>query len=244
MRYWGLSTTGMRQHNEDNYYTPDGSDCELVIVADGMGGHLSGEIASNLAKEEVIAQIKRCNIIIKPEKALREAILAANTVVLEYGKLNNASRGLGTTIVAALLYSDRFSIGYVGDSRIYLYTAVDGKLSRLTQDHSYVAELVRQGMITEKEALHHPYRNVITRAVGTSDYVEVDTASFDWNKGDALLFCSDGLSGSLDDLTIEEIMNEYLNTDELCQTLIDSALEAGSTDNITVAVAVNAENDL
>ncbi|MDO4568095.1 MAG: Stp1/IreP family PP2C-type Ser/Thr phosphatase [Clostridia bacterium] len=237
MRYFGRSVKGRRQHNEDSFYTPDCGDLDIAIVADGMGGHRAGDVASALAMEEMLLQMRRSRLV-TPEKALREAVLSANRRIYEYGELTPECSGLGTTIVAALLGQDAFSICNVGDSRIYLYS--DGALTRLTRDHSLVADLVRCGAISDVDARTHPYRNVITRAVGTSDAVEVDTSTHAWREDDMLLLCSDGLCGTLDDDSIRALFDSTPDARALCDALVESALESGSTDNITAVIVVNA----
>jgi protein phosphatase len=239
----GLTHVGkQRQHNEDAYLVAD--EAKLYLVADGMGGHAAGEIASRIAVDSISEfilhtkeddgtwphaydeQFKRST------NRLMAAVRLANTRVLEAMRKDARLRGMGTTVVACLADDDTMSVAHVGDSRAYLVR--DGRLSRLTNDHSWVFEQVQAGMLTEEEAEKHPLRNVITRALGGALQVSPDASEVASKPGDVYLLCSDGLTGMLPEEEILRVVNE--NSDDLeraCQELIDRANERGGLDNVT-----------
>jgi len=239
----GLTHVGkQRQHNEDAFLVAD--EAKLYLVADGMGGHAAGEIASRIAVDSISEfilhtkeddgtwphaydeQYKRST------NRLMAAVKLANTRVLEAMRKDARLRGMGTTVVACLADDDTMSVAHVGDSRAYLVR--DGQLSRLTNDHSWVFEQVQAGMLTEEEAEKHPLRNVITRALGGALSVIPDASEVASKPGDVYLLCSDGLTGMLPEEEILRVVNE--NKDDLeraCQELIDRANERGGLDNVT-----------
>ena len=240
---FGLTHVGrQRQHNEDSYLVAD--EPGLFLVADGMGGHAAGEIASRIAVDSISEFILHTKEddgtwphaydehYKRSTNRLMAAVRLANTRVLEAMRKDARLRGMGTTVVACLADDDMMSFAHVGDSRAYLIRA--GNLSRITNDHSWVFEQVQAGMLTEAEAEKHPLRNVITRALGGALSVTPDASEVETRSGDVYLLCSDGLTGMVPEDEIREIVDK--NTDDLekaCQVLIDTANERGGLDNVT-----------
>lgn len=239
MIYAFRSDRGMRKKNEDSFYVPDEGMIPLAIVADGMGGHIAGEVASNTAVRRIVDHIERAEKGQSPIALLRQAINAANRAVYDMAMSDDSYTGMGTTVVMALLEPDRYVVANIGDSRLYHFDGT--RLRRVTRDHSYVQELVSAGMITEEQAKNHPQRNLVTRAVGTTRYEKADVGIKGWRKGDVLLLCSDGLCGSLDDSEMESILRKKKNLLECCDILTERALDNGSSDNITVVLVRNTE---
>jgi len=222
----GLSDVGMvREGNEDNYLHDER--LGIFAVADGMGGHEAGEVASAVAIEALRAGVAGGSLI-------TEAVIQANTAVLEKADANPAMRGMGTTLTAAIEVEGGLRIGHVGDSRAYVLR--DGILARVTDDHSLVEELVRAGQITLEQAAVHPQRSVITRALGIERDIEVDDISLELTDGDRVLICSDGLSGMVRETEISAIMRRETDTDAVARALIAAANAGGGEDNITVVV--------
>lgn len=227
-----------RSANEDCFAVA--SKLGLYLVADGMGGHAAGEVASLLASETVTAALKAVD---SPTAALtdklRHAVAAANRAIFARVQEKPELAGMGTTVVALLADCERVALAHVGDSRAYLVR--DGRIRQLTRDHSMVAELVRRHEISAQDALMHPQRHVLTRALGVRRRVEVDLIEMALAGGDVLVLCSDGLTGPVRD---EEIANEVDRThdlEEVCGRLVDLANSRGGDDNITV-VCVRTEN--
>ena len=235
MRFAGKTETGLRAQNEDCYMLLHTDTVDAVAVSDGMGGHRAGEIASRVSVETLERMLS--NVTIEPEAALSAAFAQANQAVHDMAAADDDLYGMGCTLVAAILERDRFVAANVGDSRLYHF---DGNtLRRVTHDHSFVAELVRRGAITEAEAKTHPRRNLITRAVGTEMRVSTDIFSCTWKPGDLLLLCSDGLCGVVDDAELAAYFHNCTDLESTCAALIDQALQSGSRDNITVVLAQN-----
>lgn len=221
-----------RKRNEDAYHVGD----SVFAVADGMGGHLAGDVASATA----LLPVKSLDGQVFPDPAsaqaaLLDAVLAANAAVVRKAADEPDLRGMGTTLTAAIVEGRRLHVAHVGDSRAYLFR--DGDLTQLTRDHTLVAHLIDEGQITEEEAAHHPHRSIITRAIGVDVDLDVDTMTIDLQDGDQLLLCSDGLTGPVDDTLIEEILSDTdLAIDAATDRLVDAANEAGGPDNITVVL--------
>ena len=236
----------VRQGNEDNLYVA-GEDCDrdgegiLVGVADGMGGHNAGEVASQVAAETLNSfyQVKLPELT--PEERLAETIRRANDRILEMSNQNMDLQGLGTTLTALLLKGSEAYVGHVGDCRIYLWRR--GELLQITNDHSLVQEAVREGILTPEQARVHPQRNIITRALGTQDQLDVDTMKLDMQPGDIFLLSSDGLHGLMEDTEIEEIIRlGNGSVENITEELIHTALEEGGTDNVTVVLVKVPDN--
>ena len=239
----GLTDTGLvRDHNEDAYIVLHneanlGNVDTVMAVADGMGGHAAGEIASSIT----IADIKsRFNMGEHQTLDAREflgflgrILETANTNVLAAGQDNN-NRGMGTTCTLVALRGLKLYYAHVGDSRAYLIR--QGRMRQITTDHSWVQESVDAGILTAKEARTHPNRNVITRAVGLDPDVKVDLGSHELKNGDLIVLCSDGLNSMISDAAIEN-MTHLCSDNDLCQALVNAAKEAGGDDNITVITA-------
>ena len=238
-----LTHVGMkRSANEDSHCAlvglnaPPGSDA-LLAVADGMGGHAAGEIASSITIADIKSKFNagEHQTLDAREflKFLRRTLETANKNVLEAGQDNN-KRGMGTTCTLAALRAGKLYYAHVGDSRAYLIR--QGRMRQITTDHSWVQESVDAGILTAQEARTHPNRNVITRAVGLDSEVKVDLGSHELKNGDLIVLCSDGLNSMISDAAIENIIHSCSDND-LCQALVNSAKEAGGEDNITVITA-------
>ena len=223
----GVSKTGLvRQRNEDRFYAKG----PVLIVADGMGGYTGGEYASTMVVDTIVDVIERADII--TVEVLREAILEANRMVFEKSQSYKELEGMGTTAVVAYVKEDTLLWAHVGDSRLYIYG--DSQLRRMTNDHSMVQELVNAGTITEAEVIHHPKRNMLTRAIGVYDTVEVDTGMVEVHKGERILLCSDGLSGYIEESRIEEILSEESSESRVLEDLVQLVYDAGARDNVTI----------
>jgi protein phosphatase len=240
--YAGTSVGRRRKHNEDAYLSDD--ELGLWVVADGMGGHAAGEVASREACDAVFGVVKRGKQKLSTEeppteasllaahRLLEGAIQAATYIVYSMAELDLGKAGMGTTISAMMKFGRLLVLAQVGDSRIYRVR--DNVAEQLTEDHTLVGWQVKHGIITEAEARVSKQRNVITRAVGNRDYVQVDTFQSDYLPGDAFLLCSDGLHGYLDTEEIPELIT--LGGHSSVQALIDLANERGGRDNITAVV--------
>lgn len=225
--YAGLSDVGrVRSHNEDTVLLSP----PLFAVADGLGGHEAGEVASSIAIDVLVEHSPR-----RPDaKALGRAVRAANKAVLEAARENRGRSGMGTTLTAALVEGTSIAVAHVGDSRAYLFHA--NTLERITEDHSMVADMIRQGTLTDDQARAHPNRSVITRALGSDPNMYADIYEADAEPGDRLLLCSDGLTGMLTDTQIVDILRTYRDAGSTVRALIDAANAAGGHDNISVVV--------
>ncbi len=216
----------VREGNEDDYLVDDAMG--LVAVADGMGGHRAGEVASATALEALRAAINA-------GQPLRDAIESANEAVFTKSLTDASLRGMGTTLTAGTLVAGgTLLVGHVGDSRAYLLR--DGELRQVTVDHSLVEELVRDGRLTPDEAAVHPQRSIITRALGVDASVEVDVYPVELAPGDRLLLCSDGLTGMVQFDAIAATLRREEDPARAATQLIDAANAAGGEDNITVVV--------
>jgi protein phosphatase len=221
----------IRSGNEDNFLmVPDKG---VFIVADGMGGHAAGEVASEMAVRVIAREIGSLQGLNDEQVAerVRLSIRAANGAIFERTLTEHDKRGMGTTVTALTLFANRFLIGQVGDSRAYLLR--DGKLAQVTKDHSYVQEQVDAGYLTPEQARTHPYSNVITRCVGANADVMPDVYVGSVRKSDLFLLASDGLTGMLEDPQLAEIMKNGLEPQQQVDTLIEEANRHGGLDNIT-----------
>jgi len=217
-----------RELNEDTYYGDAG--LGLWLVADGMGGHAHGELASALAREAIVREIRR-------GAELEPAIRTADRSIQQISCQRTDSHPMGTTVVAAVIRDQRFQIAWVGDSRGYLYRA--GRLTRLSRDHTYIQALIQQGIISRAQARRHPQRNVVTQALGVtaSEQLTVDTLSGEFTPGSQLLLCSDGLTEEVRDAQIAGILaNTTWSAQECVDALVAAALDNGGSDNITVVL--------
>lgn len=243
--FWPLTDVGrVRDHNEDSFLVD--KKLHLFIVADGMGGHAAGEVASQIAARTVRDVLARERDMLHQFEAghggigrhdvlrlLESAVQQACSAVFEEGQRDESKRGMGTTIDALLLVGSRGFIAHVGDSRVYLFR--QSAVHQLTEDHSLINELLKRGRLSREQIEKLQYKNAVTRAVGVYESVEVDTLDFDVLKGDRFLLCSDGLSGYLEEAELSRLFAETPE-DQLAQRLIDVANERGGKDNITAIV--------
>ena len=232
----GLTDSGrLREMNEDHWAHQTLASGELMMVADGMGGHRTGEIASSLATEALLLGMQE--LPGTPPETLPRAMQRSNFAVYQQSARRAESRGMGTTMTAVLIDGNAAVIGHVGDSRAYLVRG--DTITQLTRDHSWVAEKVRQGLITESEARDHKWRNVITNALGSRPQLRLDLFGIDLKDDDLLLLCSDGLSNMLTDQEMLELIRAEVNTplEALSQKFVDAANEAGGPDNISIVLA-------
>lgn len=231
--------TGLvRQVNQDyGMISQLDDETTLVIVADGMGGHKAGEIASQMAADIIHSEIVKHWQQKSWEDLLLHAVQQANITIIARGKDHVEFEGMGTTIEIGLLSQDRGLIAHVGDSRVYLL--IDSNLKQLTEDHSLVYALYKNGQISLEEIANHPQKNVILRAIGTDDEIEVDFIPFTWRKGDRILFCSDGLFKYVDNAAISTYLQSSLSVADISDQLIQTALDRGGDDNITVILVEN-----
>lgn len=243
MRSVGRTDIGLvRKINEDSFLCEklEGVDnTYLYIVADGMGGHNAGEVASSMAVQETTSYIKQNfeKITSGDEDILdliRKAVLRANDIIYKTSLIESNCTGMGTTLSMALIKDNAMYAGHVGDSRIYLIR--DKEIKRLTEDHSLVAELIKNGSIKPEEAKNHPQKNVITRALGTEYTLDVDVFRYELKDGDYMLFCTDGLSNLVSESEIMASIKNAKDIDEASEVLMDKAKEKGGFDNITVII--------
>ena len=249
-----MSDKGLvRLNNEDTCYCQeadnnrksDSHDYALYMVADGMGGHQAGEVASGTAIEHIVSAVNKTLISGTLQEdytqILVNAIIDTNTVLYALSQTKPDLAGMGTTLTAGLRIAERLYLGHVGDSRAYLFR--NNETIRLTNDHSLVANLIKAGMISEQEARTHPDRNKIFRSLGTSPDITVDTYrniagndSLPLMPDDILLFCTDGLHGLMDDEEIQTIVAGSTDLHHTCKQLIAEANTRGGTDNISVVM--------
>lgn len=238
----------VRQVNQDRYAVQSFGDWTLSVVADGMGGASAGEVASFLAADTVVHEVERllAGEETQPDRVLFQAIEHANAKIWESARQNVDYLGMGTTVVAALTNGSQMALANVGDSRAYRLR--NGELEQMTRDHSLVAELVRNGQITETEAQHHPQRNIVTRSLGTAQMSDPDISCFDVGDGDLVLLCTDGLTNFVQATEMAEMLaamtsaaqpvtEEALN--QAADALIRLALERGGADNVTLILALH-----
>ncbi len=246
MNISAISDVGkVRDINEDNYCIFK-KDYDLLIVADGMGGHNAGEVASFLAVNTIKEHIDKYISSDMDEEAIKgiiyEAFNRANEKIYLHGKENTSCDGMGTTATLILKNESTIFVGHVGDSKAYIIK--NNNINQITRDHSLVAELVRNGSITENEAMKHPKRNIITRALGTTKNIKIDIFTLSMDPLDSLVLCTDGLSNFVDSYEIEKILIEIKDSSEICERLVSMANKRGGYDNITVLVAKNDEGNL
>jgi protein phosphatase len=219
----------VRKQNEDFLCVNPG--LALFAVADGMGGHLAGEVASRMAIESITRQLQagdRDDTV----KCLLEGFRRANSNIYKASREDGSCRGMGTTLTAAVVRERELVLAHVGDSRAYIIR--DDKIHPLTEDHSLVQEMIRQGGLTRKQARDHPHRNVLTRALGTDPLVDVDLITIGLERGDILLLCTDGLYGLLDDEEMLDLVRSSAGPDQAVKKLVDEAVKRGGNDNISV----------
>ncbi len=226
-----------RNSNQDFVYASDqkvGRLPSLLIVADGMGGHAAGDLASRVCVETMVSSIEGSGQT-ETIPILAEAVQKANRAVLKKAAEKPEYAGMGTTIVAAVIDGNTLYVANVGDSRLYLID--DDRIDQITLDHSLVAEMVRSGRISPEQMRNHPEKNIITRAVGGEENVEADFFDVGLHKGDVVLLCSDGLTNMVEDEQIFRIIRREKTLRDAGQKLISAANSAGGRDNISVVLA-------
>jgi protein phosphatase len=226
----------VRSGNEDNFFADADADHGIFVVADGMGGHAAGEVASEMAVQIVARELAAVRDV--TEATARErvmtSLLMANRAIYERMLSESDKQGMGTTVSALVLSHGHYLIGQVGDSRVYLLR--DGLLTQLTKDHSYVQEQVDAGFLTPEQARYHPYSNVITRCVGAGEQVQPDVYAGELRVGDVLLVASDGLTGMVDDRRLQQLLLARSTPRRIVDALIADANGRGGLDNITAIV--------
>jgi len=239
-------TGRIRLNNEDNGGTFVNKDGQyLAIVADGMGGHLAGEVASGMTislLKDLWEQTDGFKTAEQAENWLKSSIVQVNKSLFEHSLTNKECEGMGTTIEAVIATDNFTSIAHVGDSRCYILN--ESGFKQLTDDHTLVNELVRTGTITKEAAEHHPRKNVILRALGTEQDVKIDTKTIIFEEGDYLLLCSDGLSNKVSEEEMVDTLQSEISLEEKASRLIELANEYGGEDNITLIILeFNGENE-
>lgn len=230
-----LSDIGnVRKINEDYLGFHHGKHFDIYIVADGMGGHNAGEVASKLAVDETIDYIKSFENIENMEDTLIEAIKIANKKIFELAQCGEELGGMGTTITACLVKDNRMIVANVGDSSCYIMR--ENGIKKVTKDHSLVQQLIDEGSITEEEASTHPNKNIITRALGTNISVEIDTFCIDLSDVFKVILCTDGLSNGVNVNEMYDIIFNNNNNKDACRHLIELSKLKGGRDNISVIV--------
>ncbi len=226
----------VRSGNEDNFTVDVSESRGIFIVADGMGGHAAGEVASEMAVQIVLRELAPISELDSEDvvQLVASTLKLANRAIHDRTTTEVDKQGMGTTVSALLISGSRYLIGQVGDSRIYLMR--DGSLSQLTKDHSYVQEQVDAGFLTPEQARYHPYSNVITRCVGASPEVEPDIYRGEVRPGDLYLVASDGLTGMVDDRRLGQLLGSRAEPDRKVQALISEANGRGGLDNITAII--------
>ena len=231
------SDVGMiRSGNEDSFFAHATKERGIFIVADGMGGHAAGEVASEMSVQIVSRELQDLLDVygeVAREK-VAESLRIANRAIYDRTIQEADKQGMGTTVSMLVVSGARYLIGQVGDSRVYLLR--DGALRQLTKDHSYVQEQVDAGFLTPEQARYHPYSNVITRCVGASDSVEPDTYAGEMKPGDVFLVASDGLTGMVDDRRLQQLLLSRASAGRVVDALIAEANYRGGLDNITAVV--------
>lgn len=244
MKVYSVTDVGqIRQSNQDYIYAseqPLGNLPNLLVVADGMGGHNAGDIASSYAVNVLIETVKE-EVSFNPIKILRNGIENANRMLYAQSAKNDKLRGMGTTIVAVTVVGHYAYVANVGDSRMYL---AGQTMEQVTRDHSLVGEMIRLGELTKEEARVHPDRNIITRALGAGDYVDIDFFDVKLEEDTKILLCSDGLSSMVSDEEMLEVLQGCAPGCDPAKALAQRANENGGRDNIAVIVAEPFKNEV
>lgn len=245
MRYASYTHKGnIRELNEDSLYIPDIRDEKapafFMAVADGMGGHRAGEVASAIAIKSMVNQLQdacvREQAQTEPFAFLESCIAKTNQKIYMLSKTGLKFAGMGTTLTAAVCLPQAVYVAHLGDSRAYFLHA--HTLTQITRDHTMVQEMVENGAIRPEDAPWHPYRHIITRALGIAKTQQIDTYQAPWERGDRVLLCSDGLTTHLSDEEIGQMLgDEEMTLDAICHTMVDLALTRGGTDNVSVCIA-------
>lgn len=237
----GITDVGLyREINEDSFLISGfegGEPLGFALLADGMGGHNAGEVASSTAVNTVKQELEKTLSEKEHDKIIYNILSSidyANTKVYELSIHDINKAGMGSTFVAAYILDDKLYVANIGDSRAYLIT--NGETIQITVDHSVVQELVEKGTISPEEAAVHPDKNIITRALGTEEFVDADLFEYSLKNGDYILLCSDGLCEMVNDSLFSEIIDKYDNIEDAAKKLVDTANENGGRDNITIVI--------
>ena len=237
MKTFSMTHVGQRREtNQDYMYTSEtsvGRLPDLFLVADGMGGHAAGDYASRFTVEKIVEYVTESEES-EPVTVLGEAVRYANEHLLAEANADASKAGMGTTIVAAVVVGDKLYTANVGDSRLYVIN--QERITQITRDHSLVEEMVRLGEMDKEDAKVHPDKNIITRAIGAKDSVEVDFYEHRLKKGDIILMCTDGLSNMVEDEELFHIVQGGRDIVESAQSLVETAKENGGTDNIGIVL--------
>lgn len=235
----------VRNHNEDDgglFLNSAGQ--YLAVIADGMGGHQAGDVASQMATLQLREKWETAHSFSMPTEAedwLRNAIKEVNNTILSHASAHTECRGMGTTVVAVICTDEFISIAHIGDSRCYLVN--DQGFKQITEDHSLVNELVRSGQISKEEAERHPRKNVLLQALGIDTGIQIDVRSLEWDKGNVLLLCTDGLTNKLTDEELAAYMKNKKELEDTAQEMINLANERGGEDNISLIVVHHSQAD-
>lgn len=236
MKAFGITDIGKaRKTNQDYLFISEdavGTLPNIYIVADGMGGHKAGEVASKGAVQSMVQSVTTTSLH-DPVSIMEEAVTAANEKVLHMSRDNPEFEGMGTTLVVATVYENYFYVANIGDSRLYI---VNDEIHQITRDHSYVEEMVSRGEIDKDSARTHAKKNVITRAVGVETGTYADYFQVKYKKGDKILMCSDGLSNMITDDDLKGIVKKNIPVEQIVNELVYTANYNGGTDNITAIV--------
>lgn len=239
LEFAAMTHKGMvRMRNEDNFraITKLEGVPQIFVIADGMGGHNAGDVASVVAVDSVSAYLSNPEIWINGGNNtfdfIVDAMDMANKQVVSIAKADGDMAGMGTTMIISILIDNKLYIGHVGDSRLYLIR--DSHIKQITSDHSLVEALVKEGSISKEDAKNHPSKNIITRVIGTNENANADTIAVDINPGDVFLMCTDGLTNKLEDYEIDNIIVEFENLNDACTKLVELANNRGGEDNVTV----------
>ena len=233
MRFKALSDKGKkRSANEDNYFINE--NINFFMVADGMGGHAAGEVASQTAVDST------ANFdfdLSDPLASLKNLTFEINQEIIKKSQQKTDYQGMGTTFAAVIIKDHRLYFVNLGDSRIYLYNKSSQSLKKISQDHSLVADLLREGKITKEEAFNHPKKNIVTQALGLEDTLDLNKGQLEISADDYILLCTDGLTDMIREEKIENIFNENIDLESAADKLLQGALSNGGLDNVTLIVA-------
>lgn len=232
----------IRPHNEDAVKIYKNPNCSIMVIADGMGGHEAGEVASAMVLE-IIEQYFNENLYFDNSEGLRkwlkQILHQINQEILTYIENNNISHGMGTTAIVTVMTKSFIAFAHIGDSRAYLLS--NHQLRQITKDHTFVRKLVDEGKLSEQEAKNHPHRNIIMNALGVNKELKFDYLILEHYQLDAILLCTDGLTSMVNDEAIYEILNQKISTEEKVNLLIEVANRNGGTDNISIALCERVE---
>ncbi|MGM0436827.1 MAG: Stp1/IreP family PP2C-type Ser/Thr phosphatase [Bacillota bacterium] len=234
MEFKSFSSKGnVRKNNEDNYLLRK-APFPVIVVADGMGGHRAGDVASQMAVD--LIKNYKFNFEKNILDEIKDLVNMVNNKIIDKGEENPEYKGMGTTLSLALIHDKNVYIGHIGDSRIYLFR--ENKLKKITTDDSLVNELIENGRLNPNEAFDHPQKHILTQALGIDEEINIETNKIELQDDDLLLFCTDGLTDMIREGKIEEIISNHTDLNTLTQKLGKKALENGGSDNITLITGI------